>query len=161
MADVNEKDKLYAELESVRSLNDKGLLFPKDVVTWARNNKNSALWAYIEKEKGWDDTTSAERWRMELAQRLIRVVIVTPPETNRRERGYVSLTSNRVHGGGYTPTRDALISARQEMINEALSNLTNFGNRYTHLPELDDLFDEVRKYVIAYRQNLNKSNGAA
>ena len=44
-------------------------------------------------------------------------------------------------------TDAALNEGRQELVNEAIKGLRQYRDRYSHLPELDPLFEAVDKTV--------------
>jgi len=142
-------EQLISELEKVRKLSKDGLLHPEKALAWARNNKGSALYKEIE----WDDSKAAEAYRIEQVRNIIRVVVLPSEEVEEQKvRVYVSLPSDRVHGGGYRETRQALIKARQEMIDEALNTVLTLHVRFNHLPELSPLFEQIEEVVKGYRK---------
>ena len=100
----SDREKLAAELEIIRGMDKDGLLHPESVVAWARNNKESALYNELE----WDDTAAAEAYRVAQVRQIVRVIVRNAPGNDgidRRTRVYVSVPSDRLHGGGYRPDR--------------------------------------------------------
>jgi hypothetical protein len=81
----------------------------------------------------------------------IQVVVVPVEQKVEKIRMWVSLPSDRVHGGGDDrDAKDALAKARQELVAEALKKIRRLDNQYTNLPELDPLFDAIKKLVDEY-----------
>lgn len=144
---VLKKEVILRELEEVRALSEDGLLHPEKAVAWARQHRESEIYKHLE----WNDGLAAEQYRVEQVRQVIRVVVINSSETDQTVRAYISTPTDRVTGGGYRQMNDALMRARQELINEALKTLENFGNRYAHLPELDTLFSRISEGVREFR----------
>src|SRR5678816_2885073 len=70
-----------------------GLIQPKAAVEWARAHPSSALHAELE----WDDAIAGEQYRIQQVRQLIQVFV----EPVHHTRQYVSLSIDRVGGGGY------------------------------------------------------------
>ena len=142
-------EKLKAEFEQIRELSGDGLVHPEVAETWARQNKESELHKKLE----WDDSTAGQLYRHQQIRQLVRVIVRAGDDGHKQIRAFVSLPSDRVNGGGYRTTDDAMLRARNEMVNEALNVIRRQRRRFTHLPELTSLFDaidlEVAKYVAA------------
>lgn len=151
-----DREKIHAELEAVRAADSDGVLYPKAVVAWARDNPDSVLHSQIE----WDDTKAAEEYRADQVRQIIRVVVVQSAETAGMIRAYVSQPSDRVHGGGYRTIAESLAKARQELVNEALAKLTTMENSFGHLPELSPLFEGIRRLAKDFAQALVKAAAA-
>lgn len=143
---VLKREQLKTELEEIRGMSDDGLLHPEKAVLWARQHKKSQLYANLE----WNDTAAAEKYRIDQVRQIIRVIVLPSDQTEQLVRAYVSLPSDREHGGGYRTIQDGLTRARQELVNEALKELRNFSNRYTHLPELGPVFKSVEGLVDGF-----------
>ncbi len=148
MPEVLDREKVYAELEAIRAADSDGVLYPKNVVQWARENPESTLHGELE----WDDAKAAEEYRTDQARAIIRVVVVQSKETPDMIRAYVSQPSDRVHGGGYRRVEESLAKARAELVNDALRKLATIGNGFTHLPELAPLFDGIKGLVQQFAQ---------
>lgn len=104
----------------------------------------------------WDNEVAGTAWRINEARELIRSYYVKveqqPPLLT---RAYVSLRSNRVQGGGYTSIQRVLSDREmhQEMLRDALEEITLVERRYGKLQELQPVFTAVRKV----RRRLAKS----
>jgi hypothetical protein len=140
------REKLREELEKVREASPDRKLHAEKAVEWAKTHRRSTLAGLLE----WDQAKAADAYRVEQVRHIIRVVVITPPEMPRTVRAYVSMASDRTHGGGYRPTAEALARGRQELVNEALMVLRRLRDRFTHLPELDPLFTNVARLVDEY-----------
>ena len=150
MSEVSKTEQIRTELEEVRKLSEDRLLHPEKAVAWARQNKDSALYSSLE----WNDAEAAEQYRIEQVRQLIRVVVIPSTETGRKIRAYISHPSDRVNDGGYRRVEESLALARQELVAEAIKTVCTLRNRYTHLPELDEMFFEIEK--IARNQLIEK-----
>lgn len=147
MAEQLKREKLQEEFEVIRSLDEHRRLIPERAVEWAEANPESVLHAQLE----WDDDEAAKQYRIQQVRQLIQVVVVQSEERDRVVRAYLSVPSDRVHGGGYRTVNAALAGYRQELINEALNDINRLRGRYLHLPELDGLFTEIRAAVDRFR----------
>jgi len=137
------------ELELVRELSRDGLLRPGNVVAWARQHVNSVIHGQLE----WDDTKAGEAYRIDQARQLIRVIVTYSTEVRGTVRAYISQPSDRVRGGGYRTYENSILQARQELVADALNELRNLSNRWTHLPELGPIFAVLEKAVREFRDN--------
>jgi hypothetical protein len=125
-----------------------GVLLPQDVVNAARP-ATSPLHQFFE----WNNGRAAEKWRLHEARNLIRVVVdvleVNGVMTN--VRAFYSLMPDRsAEGGGYRITVDILAKPeqREQLLSDALDELTVFQDKYAMLSELAQVFaaaDRVRK----------------
>ena len=136
---------ITTELQKVLDTSDDGLLHEEAVVQRARSPK-SALHA----EFDWKDTEAAHSWRLEQARRLITrayVTLETREGDMRQTRAFVSLSSQRVQGGGYHPMVTVLKNPTQydELLRTALAELENLRRRYEQLSELKPLFLALSK----------------
>lgn len=128
-------DRLDVELRQVRG--DLPLLRAEDVVEWARKNKRSALHTQF----NWNDRDAAERYRIDQARALIRLIVI--PGT-RRSR-YVSLTIDRVDSGGYRDVEIVMRSSalRAVRLRDALLELNRIRQKYAELEELTAVFAAI------------------
>lgn len=144
---------LIAELESVRVQNG-GVLRPEDVVEFARDPKTA-----LHKKFEWDDTEAARLYRLEEARGIIRVAVSVVHEDFAPMRTYVSLSRDRVRGGGYRPVRDVLNhdDMRKELLSEAISELARVRARYMVLNELTRVFEEIDAVAEKFGSGKRKS----
>lgn len=96
----------------------------------------------------WDDTEAAQKWRLHQArQLLLSISIVTPDGSGETIRAMVSLTSDRVGGGGggYRTVVSVLGSDEHyaQMLADALAELRVFQKKYAQLKELKVVFDRI------------------
>lgn len=122
------------ELEALCKLDKSGLLRPDAVVRAARNPK-SALHEYFE----WDDSIAAEKWRLEQARQLIRIVVDVIVPNEPPTRIYVSEAAARVtDGGGYVPFVSILSDEDRwrAYLQQALTEIDSLRRRYERIKEL-------------------------
>jgi hypothetical protein len=100
---MNEKiKKLKAEVEAIKKMNG-GKFGPRDVVEYARKNKNTELHSRFE----WDDRKAGEAYRVEQARGIIQSLKITVIERETEIvsiREYSSLTTDRQMDGSYRST---------------------------------------------------------
>lgn len=126
-------------LDRIAEHDERNQLRPEAVLEHARA-PNSPLHGCFT----WDDTDAGMQWRLHEARRLINtyyVVIDQRPPI--KTRAYVSLKSERVQGGGYTPIRRVLSEPElhAEMLRNARADLDAMERRYGGLKELKPLFE--------------------
>lgn len=119
-----------------------GLLLPSAVVAFARDPA-TALHAEFE----WDDTAAAERWRLEQARAVIRVHFTVIGEEPEPIRTFVSLTTDRVTGGGYRALADVLNdpAMAQQLLRDALMELRAVQARYERVKALGVVWDAIAR----------------
>ena len=132
------KTSVIAE-ELIALRDDKGMIKPRDVVTWARRHPKSALHAQLE----WDNDRAADAYRMQQVRELIAVHVIDAEG----HRQMVSLSIDRTSGGGYRQVDDVLKvpSLREIMLNDALVDLQRLQVRYQHVTELIGVWNEAEK----------------
>lgn len=134
-----------AVLNELRSLSQKrnGILMPEDVVKAARNEE-SAMHSWFE----WDDNEAAEKYRIWQARQLLRVTVdyIQTGDDRKEFCVFVSLTSDR-RQGGYRQTVEVLSdkALRQQLLEDALSEMERFEQKYRDLQELAGLFAAMKK----------------
>lgn len=129
----------------IEKLADGGLIRPADVVEAARS-PDSVLHDYFT----WDDGEAAEKWRLEEARRLIRVVVVKQVNEAEPVRAFVSLSTDRIAGGGYRAIAEVLDDEElnERMLQDALDELGSFQRKYERLAALKPVFratEEVKR----------------
>jgi len=126
---------------ALRSLAEKhgGFLRAPDVVAAARPD-SSPLHSYFT----WDDSEAAQKYRLNEAARLIRVVVAVIPglKTSDPVRVFLSLKNDRNPLGGYRTSISILSDPemRAVLVEEALSDMALFRRRYERLSELAAVF---------------------
>mgnify|MGYP000981783949 CR=1 FL=1 len=140
-----------ARIELERLENEAGALRARDVLDAARNPE-SALHEYFT----WDDTEAAHRWRTEQANNLIRrftVRLVTSDAQPVKMRGYVSLTPDRIPGGGVYRSLATVMSSEQlmrQMVRDALRDLAAVKNKYRAVKALDVVWERIDAAAAEY-----------
>jgi len=119
------------------------LLNPKDAVDWARGNPDSYLHGALE----WDNDKAADAYRLTQVRRLIAIHIV---DDDKPHREWVSLSVDRVEGGGYRKTAEILPvrSLREIMLADAMRELERVQTKYGRLDELCEVWaakDRVKR----------------
>lgn len=113
---------------------DDGTIHPEDIVEAAREEA-SPLHRYFE----WDDSAAAAAWRIEQAQRLLRVTVTLIPVDGKNKpiRAFVSLSNEK----GYRQTGSVLVNAaqREQLVQDALSEMQSFRRKYSHLKEVAEV----------------------
>jgi len=125
--------------EELLALHDEhGLLRPQQAVAWARENKDSELYASLE----WNDAKAGEEFRIWQVRRLVAIHIVS----EKGQRQLLSLSIDRqIPGGGYR-TLEA-ISEKKELravlVQDAFDELTRVRLKYEAVLELARVWEEV------------------
>lgn len=129
------------ELEEIR-VQGGGILKAEQVVS-AAADLHSPLHNYFE----WDDTEAAAQWRLQQARTLIRNVVVIIPNHPKPVTAYVSMRDDRTQeGGGYRTLLDVMSNKdmREKFVAEALDDLNHWQTRYSHLKELEPVFEAIK-----------------
>lgn len=128
----------YQELEKVCKSGG-GVLSPASVVKFAKNPK-TALHDVFE----WDDTKAAHAHRVWQARAFIVTVEITGVD-DKPQQVYVSLSTDRVVGGGYRTMRDVAANKelRRQAIEDAIKELRRVEEKHRQLTELSPVFKAV------------------
>jgi hypothetical protein len=126
------------ELLALRAADASGMLRPAVALAWAKRHPNSALHAALE----WDNDTAAEAHRLDQIRRLISLHVVSVEG----DPLLVSLSLDRVKGGGYRAIDDVLASRDLSaiMLADALGELERVQAKYSHVRELTAVWEQVR-----------------
>ena len=131
----------------IRNLaDDDGLIKPDRVVEAARP-KDSPIHDQFE----WNNSAAAEKYRLIQASELIRVSVEIIDCGEDRDpvmvRAFTSLTTERGESGGYRATVQVLSNKqmREQMLEDAITELQAFEKRYAILKELAEVFAASRK----------------
>jgi len=131
-------------LEKLRKQHE-GRLNPAVVVEAARD-KDSPLHDQFD----WDDTVAAEKWRLEQAGYLLRVIVYVRDDMPdaRPVRAFVSIREDNKET--YTSVTVAMSDPvlRAQVLQQALSELRAWQRKYADLTEFAALFDTIRKIAI-------------
>jgi hypothetical protein len=119
------------------ALERNGLIKPKAAVEWARRHPRSELYAALE----WDDSVAAEQYRIQQVRSLIAIFI----EPTHQTRQFVSLSIDRVEGGGYRRIESVMNTPtlRQTLLEDALHEFSRAKEKYAMLEELDRVWVAV------------------
>ena len=127
---------LRRELDSL--ITDDGRIFARSVVEFARANPNTELHARFQ----WNLEQAAYQHWLSTARRLISVYV----STEAGERRTISLTVDRLNGGGYRDRDEVLATAemRRMAVEDALAEILRWRERNSHLaPELGQIFSAI------------------
>ena len=129
------------ELMTVARSHD-GMLRATDVVEFAKDPK-SQLHSRFE----WDDGNAAHYWRLSQARQLIRIVMELHPIDEQPMRAFVSLSADRVTGGGYRSLHSVLDNELLAaiMLRDALAELRRFRVKYNRLKSLAPVMAVIEK----------------
>lgn len=132
------------ELLYLAKRND-GVLNPQDVVTFASNPQT-----HLHSKFTWDDTIAAQKYRLWQARHIIKLeleIVRNGDEEVGETNLFVSLTDERVAGGGYRLATQVLTDAdrRQRLLNDALQELNRIKVKYQNIKELAGVFKEIEK----------------
>ena len=130
------------ELKRIAAQNG-GLLQPETVVEEARD-ESSPLHSRFQ----WDDTVGAQLYRIWQARQLIRVTVEVLAGTDEVTEVFVSLTPDREReSGGYRVLANVLSDAemRNQLLSDALDELSLFREKYRKLKELAAVFAAIKK----------------
>lgn len=154
-------DKIKTELELICKKAG-GILRPSDVVSYAED-EGTALHECFE----WDDEKAGHEYRLWQARKIIKVHVTVLPNTTTPIQAYVSLKTDRTGaGGGYRPIVDVMNNAqmREQLLTEALEELTYYEEKYKQLQELAPVFEaakKIRRTVKASKKDSRRMEAAA
>jgi hypothetical protein len=143
------KERIRSELEAIRLENNHHVLHVDHVVDWAKSHPDSALHGQFE----WDNKKAAAEFRKVQARHLIAIHVVNVEG----KRTLVSLTIDRVRGGGYRNVDDVgkLPDLRAVMIKDAIEDLERVRTKYAHVKELEKVWIEIDAAAAARREARN------
>ena len=132
------KDRIAKELDRIRR-QGKGLVSAEAVVEYARD-KNTALNSQFD----WDDSTAAEKYRLQQARKIIARVEFVGVEDAPPVRAFVSLTTDRGERG-YRSVAAVLNDEgmTRQMLADALSELNTLRRKYGVLKQLAGVWSAV------------------
>ena len=131
------QEQIRKELEQIKGRRE--LLMPEEVVQWAHDHPDSALHGSFD----WDDTEAARKYRIWQARQIISFNVIKEHGV----RQFISLTVDRVRGGGYRNTQSVARhkEMREVMLADALGELKRIKEKYRHLVEFAAVFAEIDK----------------
>lgn len=126
---------LLSELQAIRD--ERGELTPALVVETARDPEHP-----LHSRFEWDDSVAAEKWRLEQASQLLRVVKL-PADPSRPDdlRAFVAVKGKDSHKADYVPTEEALADefVRKLVLRDMEREWRLLKRRYEHMREFADL----------------------
>jgi len=124
-----------------------GVLRPEQIVQ-AAEPEDSPLHSKFT----WDDSEAAQSFRIEQARRLLRVTIhyIVSGRKTWRDRVFVSLSTDRDYEAdtaGYRVMVNVLSRAdlRQQLLEDAISEMRVFQEKYGRLKELAEVFAAMKR----------------
>lgn len=133
---------VVVELKRIAKENG-GLLQPETVVEEARDESSP-----LHSRFTWDNTEAAHQYRIWQARQLIRVLVEVIAGTDETCEVFVSLSPDREReSGGYRIMTEVLSDAdmRNQMLGDALDELSLFREKYRKLKELAAVFSAIKK----------------
>ena len=135
--------KIIKALQSLAATNG-GLLLPETVVTAAKDKRSP-----LHRKFTWKDDEAAHQWRLQQARMLINTAVEILPATTHETPIWVSLSTDRQTHNGYRATIAVCSDEelREQLLKDALHDLSSWQQRYRALKELTDIFkaaDSVR-----------------
>ncbi len=126
---------LRDHLQAIRD--ERGALTPALVVETASDPAHP-----LHSRFEWDDSVAAEKWRLEQASQLLRVVKL-PADSSRPGdlRAFVAVKGKDSHRADYMPTEEALLDefARKLILRDMEREWRLLKRRYEHMREFADL----------------------
>lgn len=131
---------IFPELETIRN---GGNLTAESVLEWAEAHRNSKLHGLFT----WDDTEAARRWRLEEARSIVMSVECVYPNVKGKSRVYVSLSTDRTKGRGFSIMQEVMddASRREVLLTDAMNELESVRKRFRFLKELAAVWSSIRK----------------
>lgn len=128
---------IKTELLQIQTANAEHILFPLEVVTWARTNPDSALHRAIE----WDNQRAADAHRLWQVRQLIQLHVTSEDGAPQM----VSLTFDRKANGGYRSIDDVVRvpQLREIMLQDALDELNRVQAKFQKVTELTKVWEEA------------------
>ncbi len=126
---------LRDHLQAIRD--ERGALTPALVVDTARDPEHP-----LHSRFEWDDSVAAEKWRLEQASQLLRVVkLPADPLRPGDLRAFVAVKGQDSHRADYVPTEEALLDefARKLILRDMEREWRLLKRRYEHMREFADL----------------------
>lgn len=123
-----------------------GFVTPEDVVEFAKNPATSLHHVFT-----WDDSLAAEKYRLQEARQILRVVVsVLPGDDPLVFRAMVSLKEDRYNNQGYRIMADVLTDERlrEILLAEAKEEMLVFMAKYEGLKELVNIFAAMQEITV-------------
>lgn len=136
---------LRDELDAIKGT--KATLKPDSMIKWAKRNTKSALHNHLE----WNDEAAGHEYRLNQCRRLMSLYVVVLPNVSEPVRAYVSLSRDRVKGGGGYRRIEVVMKnpdMRAELLEQALYDLDRMKVKYATLVELAGVWaarDKIKK----------------
>lgn len=130
-----------------------GIVTPKEVLNKARN-KRSPVHKYFD----WDDSSAAEKYRLDQARALIRCLIIVDDDDDDGHRKYTAPLVLETGERAYVDI-DKVVSNEflwKQLIAIALKDLQLWKKRYEHLKELKPVFVVADKLERKYSEKSSK-----
>ena len=121
---------LREQLQAIRD--EHGTLTPALVVDVARDPEHP-----LHPRFEWDDSTAAERWRIEQAGQLLRVTYRPLPGKPTDLRAFSAVKGEDSPTSDYVPTEDVLANpfTRELLLRQMKRDWQTFKRRYDHMSE--------------------------
>lgn len=110
---------------------------PEEVLEKARNKKSE-----LHKCFEWDDSVAAEKYRLEQARTVIRMLVIKTEDKEEQPQRVFQISSQK---NEYQPIKFFMQNKDeyQKLLERAKDELKAFKNRYKSLSELEEVFDAI------------------
>lgn len=115
---------------------------PAQILDKARDNATE-----LHKCFEWDDTSAAEKYRLDQARQVVRHLVIR--ETIREDKPPIRFFFKAERGGGYQSTK-AIVKNQdryQALLSNALRDLDALRVKYHSLTELESVFDAIEELM--------------
>lgn len=128
-----------ADAEKVYSEIGDNAITPEEILKRARNEGTE-----LHKCFTWDDTEAAEKYRLQEARTIIRLLVVTPEREDAEPVRMYQISSTK---SVYQPTKLFLEQPDEyeKLLKRAKMELDSFMKRFRQLSELEEIFEAIEK----------------
>ena len=128
---------IKTELLAIQETSTDGRLYPREVVSWARDNPGTALHKAIE----WNNRKAADAYRLAQVRQMIEIYVINVPDGPL----VISLSHDRLAGGGYRSVHEVAASAelRKIALKDALAELDRVQAKYDRITDLAAIWAEA------------------
>lgn len=150
------RERVNEEIDTLRVWHG-GTIKQEQIVGYARENPDSALYEDFDNQNLWDDSYAAEQARLQYASRIIRLFMLKPVDDQQPPvRALVSLIDDRKAGAqspGYRHISDVMndVGLRMNLIHTALMELRACRRKYENLIELSEVWVAVDKIETEFK----------
>jgi hypothetical protein len=125
------------ELLAIKAQSTDGMLHCEKAIAWAKAHPRSDLHGALE----WDDGKCGVQWRLQQMRQLIQLHVTSDDGTPQ----LISLSIDRVNGGGYRAISDVARNRRLSEIAErdAMRELIHARGKYGHIRRFSRIWQSI------------------